>query len=124
MKVIHIGNSAFGGAGIGMMRYHDSLLKNSVDSRVLVTDRSTSNNITTTLSRQTRSLAKRLSSRLGFLSIDEKMYKRIDQLDQQFKDKAQYELFSTPFSDYCPEQHPWIQEADIVNIHWVAGVLD
>jgi glycosyltransferase involved in cell wall biosynthesis len=52
------------------------------------------------------------------------MRQKIQELDQQFKDKAQYELFSTPFSDYCPENHPWVQEADIINIHWVGGILD
>ena len=37
---------------------------------------------------------------------------------------GEIELFSAPFSDLAPESHPWVAEADIVQLHWTAGLMD
>ncbi|CAM2829923.1 glycosyltransferase [Rariglobus hedericola] len=34
------------------------------------------------------------------------------------------ELYSPPFSRHHPELHPWVVEADIVHLHWIAGFVD
>jgi glycosyltransferase involved in cell wall biosynthesis len=34
------------------------------------------------------------------------------------------EQFSHPFSRYRIEQHPWVREADVINLHWVSCFLD
>ncbi|PZU99919.1 MAG: hypothetical protein DCE90_01110 [Pseudanabaena sp.] len=124
MKILHIASSIFGGAGIGMMRYHRSLISMGINSRVIARDISDDSNIQRIL-KKTKPIFRRFGDRFGLhLSEELKMRQKIKELDRQLKNEPQYELFSLPFSDYCPENHPWIQEADIVNIHWVAGVLD
>lgn len=37
---------------------------------------------------------------------------------------AAYELFSLPFSRYCPEDLPEVSTADIIHLHWVSGLVD
>jgi glycosyltransferase involved in cell wall biosynthesis len=124
MKISHITSSVFGGAGIGMMRYHKSLLSMGINSRVIARDITHEDNVECIV-RPPVGIFKRIGDRLGLhIGKEKKMRQKIQELDLKFKDKAQYELFSTPFSDYCPEKHPWVQEADIINIHWVAGILD
>lgn len=36
---------------------------------------------------------------------------------------GRYELFSFPFTDYTVEEHPLVQNADIVNLHWVSNFI-
>jgi glycosyltransferase involved in cell wall biosynthesis len=124
MKVVHIASSIFGGAGIGMMRYHRSLLSMGGDSRIIARDITEAKNIQR-IFKPAKPVLRRVGDRLGLpLSEEAKMRQKIEELDSQAENQAQYELFSLPFSDYCPENHPWVQEADIINIHWVAGILD
>lgn len=50
-----------------------------------------------------------------------------DKFRMQFEglDKGmQYEICSLPFSKFRLEQHPLVQEADLVHLHWVGGILD
>jgi glycosyltransferase involved in cell wall biosynthesis len=35
-----------------------------------------------------------------------------------------FELFSTPYSRYAPEDHPWVREAGVAHLHWTAGFVD
>lgn len=110
-----------------MMRYHQALLEAELSSRVIV---ASSSNFEATedigkISRTYPSVLESLSSRAGLaLGAEAKMRQRLERLDQAAGDSAQYELFSLPFSHFCPEEHPWVQAADVVNLHWVAGVLD
>jgi glycosyltransferase involved in cell wall biosynthesis len=34
-----------------------------------------------------------------------------------------YELFSTPFSAHRPENSAWFQQADVIHLHWVSGLV-
>ena len=36
---------------------------------------------------------------------------------------ASYELFSLPFSNYCPEELPEVLNADTIHLHWVSGLV-
>jgi len=127
MKITHIASNISSGAGIGMMRYHQSLLKIGLDSRVIVAPSSTFRTRVEIekISRTYPSTLESLGSRVGFaLSAEAKMRQQLERLDQTGGSLSQYELFSLPFSNFRPEVHPWVQEADIINLHWVAGVLD
>jgi glycosyltransferase involved in cell wall biosynthesis len=49
---------------------------------------------------------------------------RIGSALRQSAEKNQFEIFSTPYSRFSPETHPWIIEADVVHLHWIAGFVD
>ncbi len=125
MIIVHIATTLSGGAGTGLWRYHRALCAQGVDSRILVinppagaTDRVGS------VRWRKRPLPARVLRRLGLWTpVPERLRARIAELDRQ-AGGASYELFSLPYSDHVPEEHPWVREADVINLHWVAGILD
>jgi glycosyltransferase involved in cell wall biosynthesis len=125
VNVLHIATTLDGGAGIGLQRYHEALIQTGVHSRILVrrpaaTDEAHVGAIT----RQKASAPKRLARRFGFAMTPEARMARALERFNSSVTAPSYELFTLPFSDYCPEDHPWVREADVINLHWVAGVLD
>ncbi len=125
MIVVHITNTLDGGAGIGMWRYHQALVDAGVDSRILIMHPPAGHDGRISQVRwRKHPLPLRLAHRLGVaLPAPERFKQRIANLDRR-AGQVSYELFTVPFSDYCAEDHPWIGEADLINIHWVAGLLD
>lgn len=125
MRITHLATTLAGGAGIGLWRYHRALRSQGVDSRILVMSPpvNTEGEVGKVLWRK-RSLPFRLAQRFGLVrTIQERLRSKIATLDRQAANTS-YELFSLPYSDYCPEDHPWVAEADVINLHWVAGILD
>ena len=126
MVVTHIASTFAGGAGAGMLRYHAALLGVGVNSRILVDPGSLSNDPgIAVLPRKPLSLLPRVARRAGIeLDPGEQMLQAVRQLDAKSGQEPNYELFSPPFSNLTPEDHPWVREADVVNLHWVAGTVD
>lgn len=125
MRIIHLATTLSGGAGIGLWRYHRALRTQGVDSRILVMDPppGTEAEIGKVVWRK-HPLPFRLAHRLGLVrTTQERLRTRIAELDRR-AGNASYELFSLPCSDYCAEDHPWLREAEVVNLHWIAGLLD
>lgn len=126
MIVVHLATTLAGGAGIGLWRYHRALLAVGIDSRILVMNPPPG--LESEVARvhwRKHTLPLRIAQRLGLWSPrNERLRRKIEALDRSSPGQARYELFSTPFSDYCPEEHPWIAEADVINLHWTAGILD
>lgn len=125
MKVLHIASTLEGGAGIGLIRYHRALLSAGVSSRILTGGASTlPEDEHAAITWRKAPVWRRLTYRLGLARpLQEQLRNQIHRLDKASA-SADYELFSLPFSDYHPEDHPWILEADVINIHWVAGFVD
>jgi glycosyltransferase involved in cell wall biosynthesis len=126
LRILHIATSLEGGAGIGARRYHEALVQAGVDSRILVAGNSSSltGERVQGVQRSCPSGFARLSRALGWKTDEMRMAQRVAQADAAAGNAAQYELFSLPFSSYPVEEHPWVQEADQIYIHWVAGFLD
>jgi glycosyltransferase involved in cell wall biosynthesis len=125
MTIVHIATSLEGGAGIGLHRYHRALLESGVDSRILVCNlpREHDERVEKFTWRKA-SFGLRLARRFGIdTSQQARMRRKLEALNQSARSGG-YELFTPPFSDYCPEDHPWVRDADVINIHWVAGTLD
>lgn len=125
MFILNIATSLEGGAGIGLWRYHRALIGAGVDSRILVLqtpkimDASVSN-----FQWRKYSLPVRLVHRLGIAHPrPDRLKKKIARLDRD-ANHAAYELFTVPFSQFYPEDHPWIAEAGLISLHWTAGALD
>lgn len=125
MTILHIATTLEGGAGIGLWRYHQALQAAGLVSRILVLQppAQPSPEISTFTWRR-RSLPRKLLIRLGLKTRSEAFRLHVAHLDRLAPSPPDYELFTSPFSEYCPESHPWIQDADVVNLHWLAGGLD
>jgi glycosyltransferase involved in cell wall biosynthesis len=126
MKVLHIATTPQGGAGIGMRRYHEALLSVGCDSRMLVAEGTggpSGASVDTVRRRYARGWD-RIARAAGISSPPEvSMAKRVAEADADATD-TNYELFSLPYSSYPVEDHPWVVEADVVCLHFVAGFLD
>src|ERR1039457_6404512 len=109
-----------------MLRYHRAVLEAGVDSRIIVGTGSPSADPCVAISpRKPLSLLCRITRRVHVeLDPSSRMLKAIMRLDSAAGRHPSYELFSPPFSRCRPEEHPWVQEADVVNLHWVAGTVD
>lgn len=124
MKVLHIGTYLDDGAGLGMVRLHADLLSQGVDSRVLVMstdapDPRIAGFIPTGKHPKSRirDIPEKVLHRLGF--YDAEFYRA-----GRFLSQRHPAFRSSPFTriDIC--SHRWINDADIIHLHWVARFLD
>jgi len=124
--IVHLTASLQGGAGIGARRYHEALVQAGVDSKILVADApgSLAGERVAGVKRSYPKGFVRLARALGWKTEEMNMAQRVAAADAVAGNASQYELFSLPFSSYPVEEHPWVQEADQIHIHWVAGFLD
>lgn len=116
MKVLHITAIAEGGAGIACSRQHTALREAGVDSKVLL-------------------LRGNVNAQNGFYSVETSdpdfsktlwQYKRqraLLNVKVRLNGKTP-ELFSPAHSVWKIEEHPLVKEADIIHLHWVAGMID
>lgn len=118
MKVLHLITNQGGGAGIACLRLHHALRELQMESKVL-------------------SLYGEEDKRHPIFSIEANPGK-IDFQTILAKEKRRHyrqawkvrlkgkpkELFSFPDSLWEIEDHPLVKEADIIHLHWVAGMID
>jgi glycosyltransferase involved in cell wall biosynthesis len=128
MKVLHITYSSKGGAGIAALRLHNALQENGIKSAYL------SVNLTINFDNKEvddpffiyikPSLFKKIINKIIAIIKPTQRYKLIDKINKYKKEATGFELFSSPFSTFRVEEHPLIKEADIINLHWVSGLID
>lgn len=132
MKVVHINTSNKGGAGIAAIRLHERLLSNGIDSKYI-----SLHSFPSSAPEQYQFL-KRDTSKLPLLTDFSEFVFRVMKklgLRKPFPQAMEakhlhgrpegHELFSFPYSDFRIDQHPLVQQADIVHLHWVSdGFLD
>ncbi|MFD0762119.1 glycosyltransferase [Lutibacter aestuarii] len=127
MKIVHITYSATGGAGIAAYRLHKSLINNEIKSSFI------SINLTTDFSGQQiedpflkykkPSIVNRLFNKLKRVLLLTKK-QRVVRSFTKIKPQLNFEIVSLPFSNYKLHKHPLVKEADIINLHWVSGIID
>ena len=132
MKVVHITTCDYGGAGLAVLRIHDSLLQLGVDSRVLVADKKTSLNavfqvkpspVLNAYRRPNNKLLRKIKNflhRRGFFLTNIEKYKKT--LDSLKGNKDAF--FTFPISSYDLTENEMVKEADVVHLHWVADFVD
>lgn len=128
MKVLHIALTDGGGAGLGMMNQHLALLKAGVDSKVLVADKKSSldsvyemkPNHSIWSSNKYIYLLEKIARRLGICLTE---YDKIHHLIYIIRRKHPVP-FSSPITQYDVSEHPLVKEADIINLHFIAGFVD
>lgn len=128
MKVLHIGFSDGGGAGLGMMNQHQALLKAGIDSKVLVAKKVSSldsvyemkPNHSIWSSNKYVYLLEKIARRLGICLTE---YDKIHH--QIYKIRRKHPVqFSSPITQYDVSEHPLVQEADVINLHYIADFID
>jgi glycosyltransferase involved in cell wall biosynthesis len=124
MKVVHLALSLNDGAGIAAWRQHLALRAAGVQSRFLVAqpppapDPEIAVVGLPALSRGAR-LARAATALRSPARAWPRERHRIDR-----HHAPHYEAFSLPFAPFRPEAHPWIEDADLVHLHWIPGFVD
>ncbi len=127
MKVLHILTSDIGGAATGAIRQHNSLLNIGVDSKILCCFQNTNTieGIKYFNTKNHKSLTRRLAEKIGIkFSEYDKQLAKVEKLGKSYAEGGTYELFSNPYSNYNINNHPLLQQADVINLHWTSGFLD
>ena len=120
MKILHITTSDSGGAGIAAKRIHFGLLDSGVNSKLLVlSNPKDKREIFAFRSLIVRKILDRtLKSFTFFLPQNLKL------LNQTSGVKGDFEIFTTPLTLYKVEEHPLVQEADIIHLHWISNFIN
>ena len=128
MKVLHIALSDRGGAGAGMLTQHQALLAQGIDSKVLVANKRTDlDTVYQAVPNQyiwgrgkVAQFLQKVARRMGLCLNRYDHYRR-----KLYKIRLHYWAeFSLPITPYDLSSHPLVQEADIINLHFVADYLD
>ncbi len=117
MKVLHICASDSGGAGIAARRLHLGLKLINIESRMLVLSRASSGADIEQYREKNfihKKVAKKISAKL--VDLEFRKYKSIR--------PEGLTIFSDYRTGYSVSRHPLVREADIVHLHWVAGMVD
>ena len=130
MKVLHIGYSDFGGAGKGMLILHKALKNAGVDSKVLVANKVSYDEDIFCAEKNFNLYSYSSNKYLRF--IQKSIRKRgwgLNQIDKYLNIIRQIPsphscFFSFPITNYDISQHPLVQEADIIHLHWIANFVD
>lgn len=122
MRIVHLSTFETGGAGIAAKRLHDGLLASGQNSVFLSLSRGINRDSLATYYSTLPSL-KRIWFRLkDNLSVRKKTeFKFRDYLKSLVHDA---EIYTIPYSRFHTEYHPVIKSADILNIHWVGGLVN
>jgi FkbM family methyltransferase len=116
----------YGGAGKAAHRLHTALKKNGVTSKMLVANKKTTDPSVKILFpgspdplNQTINLH---SSKTSFWS--QQLLRWQNELAKYPNRSAGLEIFTDALSDYHLEQIQEVKDADLIQLHWVAGILD
>jgi glycosyltransferase involved in cell wall biosynthesis len=120
MKIVHLSTYDTGGAGIASIRLHHALMEQGVDSAyfsLFGNNQNVANHFVQTPIK-TNPIFKALNH-LGFpITQAQKNWQKTKHL------KGHYEMLSFPETDYRPELHPAVKEADIVHLHFVSNFIN
>lgn len=131
MKITHISTLDHFGAGNAALKIHTALLEQGVDSRMLVANKTS--DVPFVYEVKECSLHRfKYSSNPFIKRIQSFLHKRgwkkqpIEKYRQEYNHlQSLYPCtFSFPITDYDLSQHPLIQDADIIQLHWVGNFLD
>lgn len=127
MKVLNITTSSKGGAGIAALRLHQALRKNGVASGFLCTNMTLDfdNKILEDVFFKYKkpSVLKKIRIKLENYFFSSEQQKTIAYFEN-IKGEMCFEMATLPFSSFRLQDHPLVQEADIINLHWMGSILD
>jgi len=117
MKVLHISTMDNQGAGKAAFRLHSGLRSIGVESKMLVLNRTSSDQDVLQLS-QDNNVIRRVWNKVRYKLIS-------DEFTAYKNTRLQgAELFTDDRTSYAISKHPLVQDADIINLRWIAGMVD
>lgn len=117
MKILHICTQDYGGAGIAAHRLHLGLKAINVQSKILVLHCSSSDSDITKLTQNNHIFRRQwVKVRRRRISSEFDSYKNT-------RPKG-LEMFSDDRSVYDISKHTLVKEADIIHLHWIAGMVN
>lgn len=132
MKVVHISTSDNGGAGLAAYRLHRGLLEQGIESHMIVANKTKSDD-TIVQAEQDKSLLyqppknallrkyKKIMRRRGkYLTRFERTQKEIERLHNLYPQV----FYTSPISTYNLLNHPLVQGADIIHLHWIQNFVN
>lgn len=119
MKILHLNTFAQGGAAKACIRLHQGLLEQGVDSNILFLEGQDIN------IPKSSSVQKQYTGNFNKFVTDQRLIfnKVITQVKLKKYEKGE-EIFAFLYSLIDIMKHPMYKEADIVNLHWVTGLLN
>ncbi|MBZ0328345.1 MAG: glycosyltransferase [Altibacter sp.] len=127
MKVVQITTSSKGGAGIAALRLHHALREQGITSAFLSKDLTINFKGETVedsfLDYQRPSTIQRIIRKLQRIFVPTPFQKATSRLSA-INNKLRYENLSLPYSSVQLQQHPLVQNADLLNLHWISGIVD
>ena len=126
LKIIHLCTYDFGGAGKAAYRLHKGLQKIGADSTMLVmTKRSEDPSVKVFPSANSDALIRCLDIATYESPSWHSQCMRWNSLISEYKNRVDgLEIFTDALSDIRLDLIQEIKDADIINLHWVAGLLD
>ncbi len=125
MKVVHLCTQDNGGAGNAAYRLNIALISAGIDSKLIVLTKTKEDNSVYAIPdnySETKSLINATTyTSQYFLDIWGKWQKRITKEYPTFK--GYYEIFTLPTGDIELSEILELEETDVINLHWVNGML-
>lgn len=113
--ILHICNSDSGGAGIAALRLHKALLSVGIKSRMLCLAKTSDEEYVEQFS---STLKNRILAKILY-RLRIRNYKKFARHNH-----SNYEITTYPRSIYNVLSHPWVKDADIINLHWLGNFID
>lgn len=128
MKIVHINTYQSGGAAICAIRIHNSLRNLGVDSKMLFAQ-GEKNEVFDVLQPEPYVWSDNYFLRkCQVLACKLHLWPKYEYLSYKLdiiKGKGGDSFFTIPLSRYKNiVTHPWVEEADIIHLHWVSGFID
>jgi glycosyltransferase involved in cell wall biosynthesis len=121
LKILHISTYDIGGAGSAALNLHKGLLANGVESKFLCLNKHTTSinhvyQFNNTIRPSTlERLYGKLKIKLNWHNLTQSSEGGIE---------GDYEIFTFPTTKNRVHLSPLVEEADIINLHWIAGFID
>lgn len=124
LKVAHICTQDNGGAGTAAYLLNKGLNELGVDSKLIVLNKTKNDNSVLAVP-DDYSVHKTLLNEIYSSQKNQLMWQRFYQIMNSFPERPkEIEIFSTPESNVDLSEVQEIIEADIINLHWVAGMIN
>jgi len=115
LKVVHISAQDFGGAGTAAYRLHKGLELAGIDSSMVVLNKKSNDP-------KVKVVPGSYSGEYNPMWL--KQYERWQETLHRYPQRRSGAVFTDAVSDVNLESIEEIQQADIINLHWVAGLMD
>lgn len=120
MKILHICTNINGGAGIAACRLHFGLKSIGVDSKMLVLYRgerySDFKDIVGFTQKKSLTIRSLDKLRYGFIAAEYDAYKKTH--------PEGFDIFNDDRTKCNISEHPLVKDADVINLHWVANMVN